>query len=164
MNRVSAEQWEAIRAERERGVSFGQLSAKHGVSKAAIVKRAGIEGWSDGTDYIDAVRRRATERAIGVTPVTDRREKAAAIDAAADEAAEVIRRHRADWAEHRRLFPLDAIKADFDLGKSAKISAELTAIRQAGERKSYGLDKDPNETTVTIDRGAVQVYLPHNGR
>jgi hypothetical protein len=67
-------------------------------------------------------------------------QKAGAIEAAEDIRADVIERHRADWAEHRTHFKTGDIAAEFELGKSAKISAEMLAIRQKGERAAYGLD------------------------
>lgn len=62
------------------------------------------------------------------------------MDAAADEAAQVIRRHREEWEAHTAEFPLSAIARDFELGKSAKIAAEVLTIRQAGQRRAWGLD------------------------
>ena len=43
MPRLSSDQWESIRAEREAGASFGDLAQKYGVDKAAIVRRAKIK-------------------------------------------------------------------------------------------------------------------------
>jgi anti-sigma28 factor (negative regulator of flagellin synthesis) len=46
MPRLKLDQWETIRAEREVGASFGDLALKHGVDKAAIVRRAKKEKWT----------------------------------------------------------------------------------------------------------------------
>jgi len=61
--------------------------------------------------------------------------------------ADVLDRHRADWSEHRKLFTLQSIAENFDLGKSAKITAEMLKIRQDGERKAYGFDDVTNQPT-----------------
>jgi hypothetical protein len=52
------------------------------------------------------------------------------------------------------------IRADFEAAKLAKISAEMLKIRQEGERKAHGLEREqppsPGQAPV--------VYLPSNGR
>lgn len=72
---------------------------------------------------------------------------------AVDARAEVIARHRAEWQQHTRLLD-DAIReTDFEKAKIAKITAETIAIRQAGERKAWGLDaytEPSRETFPTI--------------
>lgn len=48
MARLTAEQWAMVRKERERdGTPYRSLAAKHGVSDAAIIKRAKAEGWGE---------------------------------------------------------------------------------------------------------------------
>lgn len=48
MARLTAEQWAQVRKEREEaGTPYRALAAKHGVSDAAIIKRAKAEGWSE---------------------------------------------------------------------------------------------------------------------
>ena len=86
---------------------------------------------------------------------------AASAAAAEDLRADVIERHRADWSEHRKLFTLQEIKDDFEQGKAAKISAEMLALRQKGERAAYGLDAvdgpgpmDPGRGLSDIERAA----------
>lgn len=140
MARLSADQWETIRAEREAGASFPDLSKRHGVSHQAIQKRAKTEGWGDGLDTGGAIQRKVAEKVAGVVAGCNPKKRAAAIDAAADEVAGIVRQHREEWAEHARLFPTRAIAEDFDLGKSAKISAEVLTIRQAGQRKAWNMD------------------------
>jgi len=151
MARLTADQWETIRAEREAGASFPELAARHGVSHQAIQKRAKAEGWGDGRDVGDSVRRKVAEKVAGVVAGCNPKKRADAINTAADEAAGIIRTHREEWAEHQRLFPTAAIAADFELGKSAKISAEVLTIRQAGQRKAWNMDKDDsNQAQGTI--------------
>ncbi|MBK1709813.1 MULTISPECIES: hypothetical protein [Marichromatium] len=159
MPRLTADQWESVRADREAGASFGELAARHGVSKAAIVKRAKKESWGDGTDVGEVVRRKVTEKVTGVVTVGDPQKKAAALDAAADRAAAVVRRQQDDWDAHRERF--GSVPVDFDAGKLAKISAEMLAIRQKGERAAWGLE----ESEKPKDRASpVVFYLPDNDR
>lgn len=151
MARLTADQWETIRAEREAGASFPELAARHGVSHQAIQKRAKAEGWGDGRDVGDSVRRKVAEKVAGVVAGCNPKKRADAINTAADEAAGIIRTHREEWAEHARLFPTSSIAEDFNLGKSAKISAEVLTIRQAGQRKAWNMDKDDsNQAQGTI--------------
>ena len=62
----------------------------------------------------------------------------------------MVETHQGEWERHRTLFAIDAIKADFDLGKSAKISAERLMIRHKGERAAYGLDEGKSEAEIVI--------------
>lgn len=160
MARLTADQWETIRAEREAGASFRDLAAKHGVSDAAICKRAKAEGWGDGQDVGETVRRKAIEKVSGVVNDANPKKKAEAIDAAADETAAVVRRHRQEWLQVVKLRQealqdraADAKEA-FDRAKLAKITAEMTAIQQAGERKAWGLD-DGAPQAVPVSRPLV---------
>jgi hypothetical protein len=54
--------------------------------------------------------------------------------------SKVLQIHRSEWRKHSGLYPLDCIKADFDEGRKAKISAEMLLIRQRGERAAWGLE------------------------
>jgi len=145
--RLTIEQWADVRAEREAsGRSFRDLAAKHGVSDVAIVKRAQKEGWGDGSDVGRAIRRKVSEKLAGIS-TADPKKKEAALDGEAEKGAAVIIAHREDWDEHRRLYPIAAIKEDFEMGKKAKISAEVIMLRQKGERQAHNLDE-----TSTGDR------------
>jgi hypothetical protein len=153
------DQWQAVRAEREAsGASFRELAAKHGVSDAAIVKRAKAEGWSDGQDIQDAIRRKVSEKVSGLVSAADPKKRAEAISNEASKVAEVVHRHRKEW-EQVVMLRQEALKVRvedqkdaFDRSKLAKITAEMTAIQQAGERKAWGLDKADGEHTITIER------------
>ena len=146
MPRLTADQWETIRAEREAGESFPVLASRHGVSHQAIQKRAKAEGWGDGQDVGEVVRRKVAERVAGVVAGANPQKVAAAIDAAADETAAIVKRHRQEWVQVAglRQEALAARAANqveaFGRAKLAKITAEMTAIQQAGERKAWGLD------------------------
>jgi len=158
MPRLTADQWETIRAEREAGASFGELAARHGVSKPAIVKRSQLEQWGNGQDVGEVVRRKVTEKVTGIVTGANPQKVAAAIDAAADETAAIVRRHRQEWVQVAglRQEALAARAGDqsdaFNRAKLAKITAEMTAIQQAGERKAWGLDTAQAQPTITIER------------
>ena len=162
MPRLSRETWSDVRAEREAGASFGELAAKYGVDKAAIVRRAKAEGWTDGTDVADIIRRKVTEKLTGTSPTAPEK-KAAAIDAAAERAAEVIRRHQEETnAARERLYSgLRAHKAAvtkdekvlaFEDLKAAKIAAEALAIIQRLERINFGLEESNAKPEIVIER------------
>ena len=157
MPRLTADQWETIRAEREAGCSFPELAAKHGVSHQAIQKRAKKEGWASGEDVQETIRRKVAEKVARIIATDNPQKKAAAIAAAADKAAMVITRHRDDWETHHQTFGVEKIAKDFDLGKSAKISAEMLAIRQKAERIAWGLDETENKPDITIQWAGLAV-------
>lgn len=138
MPRLTADQWQSIRAEREAGATFDSLAAKNGVSKTAIVKKSNGEGWGDGSDLAEVIRRKVTEKVTGIVTSANPKKKAEAIDDAAEKAAAVIEQHRNEWKDHRVRF--GSTTADFEDGKLAKINAEMLKIRQSGERLAYGLD------------------------
>jgi hypothetical protein len=162
MPRLSREIWADVRAEREAGASFGELSAKYGVDKAAIVRRAKAEGWGDGKDVAEIIRRKVTEKITGASPTAPEK-KAAAIDAAAERAAEVVRRHQEETnAARERLYAgLKAHKAAvtkddkllaFEDLKAAKISAEALSIIQRLERINWGLEEANAKPEIVIER------------
>ena len=148
MARLTADQWETVRAEREAGASFPELAARHGVSHQAISKRAKKEGWGDGTDLEGTIQRKVAEKVAGVVAGSNPKKRNEAADAEAERRAEVLRRHRDEWQDHVSLFTTRSIKADFEVGKSAKISAEMLKIRQEGERKAWGLDESQPQAVV----------------
>jgi hypothetical protein len=161
MPRPTQDTWIEIRAERETGASFGELATKYGISKTAIVKRANKEGWGDGGDVADEIRRRVNEKLAGTVVPEEKRE--AAIDAAAERAAEIVRRHQEETnAARERLYAgLKAHKAAttkeekalaFEDLKAAKIAAEALAIIQRLERINWGLDDTKPKMEIVIER------------
>ena len=148
MPRLTADQWESIRAEREAGASFRELAEKYGVSHQAVQKRANNEGWSDGQDVGEAIRRKVAEKVAGVVAAANPKKKAEAIDAAADRAAAVVEMHRIEWSDHRDRF--GSVPDEFEDGKLAKISAEMLTIRQKGERIAHGLEEAQAKADVTV--------------
>ncbi|MCI1193534.1 hypothetical protein MOJ79_17015 [Calidifontimicrobium sp. SYSU G02091] len=150
MPRLTADQWAQIRAEREAGASFPELAARFGVSHQAIQKRAKTEGWGDGVDVAQTIRRKVAEKIAGVVAACNPKKKAEAIDAAADRAAAVVSRHQQDWEAHRARF--GAVPEHFEDGKLAKITAEMLRIRHDGERRAWGLDDAAQAPTIEIVR------------
>lgn len=150
MPRLTADQWEQIRAEREAGASFDTLAQRYGVSKTAIIKRAKAERWSDGRDVGEIIRRKVTEKVTGAVTTGNPKKRAEAIDAAAERAAELVRRHQAEWEDHRARF--GSVPDSFEDGKLAKISAEMLRIRQEGERRAWGLDEVSGQPAIVIER------------
>ena len=129
--------WETIRAEYETGSTMGALSRLHGVSKAAISKRARLEGWLQ--DLSGAVNRLTTAKVNGIVDAVNPAKKAAALNRAAEQKAAVIRRHKEEWDRHKVIMDEALANNDFNAAKLAKITAETINIRQAGERKAWGI-------------------------
>ena len=142
--------WEAIRAEYEAGASQSALSLKYGVSRKAIQKRIAKESWTQG-NVSAQINRLVEEKVAGVVAGCDPEKKAAALSAAADARAAVIRRHQRQWDEHQRLIDESLVNRDFEMAKLAKITAETIRIRQEGERKAWGMDKTENQIDAKLE-------------
>lgn len=138
MPRLTADQWAEARALREAGASFEEVAKAVGVTKAAVLKTSKRDGWSDGSDVGEIIRRKVTEKVSGVVSDGNHKKKAEAIDAAADNVAGVVRQHQQEWEDHRSKF--GSVPDDFEAGKLSKISAEMLSIRQKGERAAHGLE------------------------
>ena len=149
MPRLTMDQWEEARAMREAGASLTEVAQKMGIDRAAVSRRAKREGWGDGTDAGDAIRRQVTAKTHGIV-TCDPAKKAAAISAAADKVVKIVARHRDDWETHHTTFDVPGIAKDFNLGKSAKISAEMLAIRQKAERVAWGLEDSESKPEIKI--------------
>lgn len=132
--------WEAARADYEAvRLSQGEIARRYGVSRRAVQKHIASEGWQQ--DVSPQLDRLVAAKVAGVGSGGDPVKRAEALDAEATRRADVIERHKQEWVGHKALLT-DAIeKKDFETAKLAKITAEATAIRQAGERKAWGLDK-----------------------
>lgn len=152
--RPTQEVWEQARRQWETDPTetFESVAKVVGVSRVAVSKKANnpADPWARPQSMkaiVDRAQRRADAREVAAK-VSDAAAKVAAetrkesvTEDAIDLRSDVLGRHRTDWSEHRELFPTAAIKADFELGKSAKISAEMLTLRQKGERAAYGLDE-----------------------
>jgi hypothetical protein len=89
-----------------------------------------------------------------------------ATDFAVDVRAQVLDRHRKEWAAPRKI-AYDAIaKGDFERAKLAKISAETLTLIQMGECRAYGIkpeDKGDSRTVVVVDRESDPVPVSDSG-
>ena len=168
MPRLTADQWETIRAEREAGESFDKLAQAHGVTKAAIIKQAKKHNWSDGTDVGAAVRRKVTEMVTGVVTGGNPEKKAQAIEKAAAKVVAVVASHQKEWHDHRERFGVPKtsaeveVKESFEDAKLAKITAEMLMIRQKGERAAHGLED--GETGQSREQDRKPLVLQISGR
>lgn len=145
MPRLTKDQWSAARElwESDSTQTDESIAEKFGVSKSAVVKTRtqGSDCWKRAGS-LQTVQQRAQFAADVKSnhPSYQGHHKSATIDAAVEVRATLLSKHRDDWNEHRNLFTLGGIAKNFELGKSAKITAEMLKIRQEGERKAYGLD------------------------
>jgi hypothetical protein len=159
--RLSREEWAAARLlwEKDPQQFDSTIAEKFGVSKQAVTQRRNAENWQRiGTMH------NVSERAHLLADATCRelasdKKKAQAIDEAVEIRARVIEKHRSDWKEHRNQFDIADIARDFELGKSAKITAEMIKIRQEGERKAYGLDEQSNGQNDDVQPVAITVQV-----
>lgn len=149
MPRRTTVKWDEARALREAGMSLTEVAARVGVHRSAVSRKAKAEGWGDGADLAEALRRKVTEKTHGIG-TGDPVKKAAAMDAAAEKGASIVARHREDWENHHATYSVQGIAQDFDLGKSAKICAEMLAIRQRAERIAWGLEEAEGKPDITI--------------
>lgn len=162
MPRLNKDQWAKARElwESDPTANFETIAGLFGVSRVAVSKRAAGEGWEKVQPLAsinEAAQLRADAKVSGETDkVSGETRKRATVEAAIDVRADVLERHRADWASHRKHFSLDAIAEEFENGKKAKISAEMLLLRQKGERAAYGLDDLSDKPSAPpVDPGAV---------
>lgn len=162
MPKLTKEQWQECREQREAGETFANLAMQYDINKSAIVRRAQRENWGDGRDLEGMIRQRAAQKVMGAgTRPLDLHNHAALIDAEAERRAEIERRHRAEWAELEpyRLAAMKWMKIAHDLGENkeartawviAKIASEVAknhvaalAAKQYGECKAHRLFDAP---------------------
>ena len=148
--------WDRIREDADRGLSPSRLAEIHKpVSRTAIIRRAKLEDWKNTRARIDA---RAHSKADGIALGQTGAETEAAIDAASDERAILILKHRQQWAMierfraesiRRALMSLETEKsdevmllrrdADWLLGYyNRQVTSTLEG--QEGQRRAYGFD------------------------
>lgn len=130
--------WGKIRAEYEAGSTQSELSRRYNVSRKAIQNHIKSEQWMQ--DVARQINRLTVAKSVGVEPTSTPEETAEAMSAAADERVAVIRRHRAEWEEHKAIIAEALATNDFEKAKLAKITAETIRLRQDGERKAWGID------------------------
>lgn len=147
MPRLTLDQWQSIRAEREAGAGYHALAKKYFVDVAAIYRRAKRENWGDAAEARAVIRRLVNSRVNSVNTTPDPAAKAAAIEATADEAAAVVLRHRREWEEHRARFGI--VPANAEQARVAKLAAEALRLRQEAERRAWNLDvQQPAEVVI----------------
>lgn len=177
MPRLTADQWETIRAEYEAGKSLNAVAVQHGVSRAAVQKRAKSEGWTQ--DVSTAIHRKVAEKVAGVVAGSHPKKKAEAIDAEAARRAAVIDEHREELEsarvmarrakddhetvedrvpcdiedpEERQRVLMGLKRVAFEDLKAAKIHVETLKLIQEGERKAWGLDMPVNVSALTDEQ------------
>lgn len=80
-----------------------------------------------------------------------------------DVRAQVIDRHRKEWAAPRKIAYEAIQRSDFERAKLAKISAETLTLIQAGECRAYGIkpdDKGNERTVVVVERDGDTATTP----
>lgn len=163
MPRLTADTWETVRAERESGASFPDLAARYGVSHQAIQKHAKADGWEDGADVADAIRRKVAEKVAGVVATANPKKRAEAISAAADRSAEVVKRHQeetnavrerlyAGMRAHKAAVTKEDKQLAFEDLKAAKISSECLLNIHRAERQAWSLDENRSRPEIIIER------------
>jgi len=128
---LTRQQWQQARVEWESNpdLTITELAKRYGVGRNTVYERIKREGWRKAN--IDDCKKE------GPLPQS--------LKAYADNVDAILQLHRQEWAQHRELYGLEAIAANFELGKAAKISAEMLAIRQKAERAAWGLDEREGE-------------------
>lgn len=149
--------WETIRAEYEAGATMGELSRKHGVSKPTISVRARKEGWT--RDVSGAIDRLATAKANGVTNTVSPQKKAAAVDAAAERKAAVIREQREAWDGFKAEVKTALAENNFERLKCLKIASESLRNAQECERKAWGITDLPADAPPQVASQPVTVNI-----
>jgi len=118
--------------------------------RSAVHRRAHDEKWTrqaSAADIAAAAQQRADAlvNAEAAKKAEDAEYAAQAFERVANERAEVIARHRREWADVRGLVDEAlAVRADdpveaFNRAKLAKITVEAVALRQAAECRAWGV-------------------------
>jgi len=177
MSRLTQDQWKAIRTcweydpdEPTYNQAAGRASEKfkfHAPGKTTIESRAKKEGWErrGSLNGINAAAQRKADAMTdsagnrtasdGKSDASDPKLAHSSREDAENKRAEVTARHRTEWANVAvlRQEALNIRNSNPDGAmvkiKLAKLTAETTAIQQAGERKAWGLD-------ILVDPGALK--------
>lgn len=158
MARPTKQDWLEARQRWEADVpmTMGQVAESMGVSVAAVSKTAKAHGWVK-SGSLPSINRAAQVKADAaevdgqVNASTAKKPLAASVEASTELRAKLIQAHRAEWRRHASLYSLEGIKADFNEGKSAKITAEMLSIRQKGERVAWGMDTEVSDNGIVIN-------------
>lgn len=152
MPRLTKDQWSAARIkwESDPAMTDHGLAEILGVSKQAVEQQRKKNKWQKA-GALQNVNERAQFAADNLAKLGLDKQKADSVNAAVEIRAKLLEQHREDWKEHREQFTLPDIAANFELGKSAKITAEMLKIRQEGERKAYGLDEQQTQESKSAE-------------
>lgn len=167
MPKLSTETWLEIRTEREAGASLPFLSAKYNISAPAINQREKREGWCVELELDDQIRRRTSEKFMGLDQYASAPTRVETVDRIAEKNAAILRNHQEepDSARERVLAGIAAHKQAITDGmdlqeiklrkqiafedlKAAKIAAEALSIIQGMERKAFSLDVETKQEVV----------------
>lgn len=120
-------------------VSVRRVALRDGWKKAgsmkSIVQRAHIQA-----DAKSAKRNDGHTKGNGMGNALPSNSSVTHAEAAVDIRSDVIDKHRAEWSEHREIFPLSSLVGNIEKGREGKIAAEMLKLRQDGDRKAWGLD------------------------
>ncbi|MEC4022179.1 hypothetical protein VSO52_05180 [Pseudomonas fulva] len=152
--------WEAIeRAFRAGSLSVRAIADVHGISHAAISKRAKKEGWQrDLSDKVRSAVKAKVTKAVTTTgyqssAVTDEQ----IIDEASDKGAAIVLGHQRGWSRWSAIAEklsaaLESIEVneenigDFSRALNAGVDAQTKVVK--GERQAYNLDAEEGDKTV----------------
>lgn len=161
IRRLTSTEWlEARQAwEADPTLTFEALATRYGISRPAVSKMAGKQGWVK-SGSLNSINRAAQLRADSVevtsevSSVTAKKPLPESVDQSTELRSRLIQSHRNEWRRHASLYSLEVMKdSDFELSKKAKISSEMLAIRQKAERTAWGMDDDKTtDKTILIER------------
>lgn len=150
------------------GMTLKVLSVETGIPKGQLEYRAKAEGWKKNYQATqlgpmsdraqDAADRYGAKVADAGPEITPEQKTEAVLETVAevavDQRAQVIDRHRREWAAPRKLSYEAVQSRDFEKAKLAKITAETLQIIQANERKAWGIEQGDGDSNVfVIERG-----------
>lgn len=178
--RIPEERFQAARVLYETlpGMTFDKLAEHTGVSARSLEDRSRADGtWSkmpllppkNMSDAAQAVADHYTKKVTEFgDEITEEQKKVALVDTAVEVAvdlrAQLLDRHRREWDVlqyhlNKNLDPRNTMadKEKFERAKFIKITAETIQIKQAGQRKAWGIeqagdDQTQNGVTVVIER------------
>ena len=167
---VPDERWAAARAlyEGTAGMTLKRVSEETGIPKATVEVRAKTEKWRKNyppanLGPISPLAQEAADKYQAkiddAGPEVTAEQKSEAVletvaEVAVDQRAQVLDRHRREWAAPRKLSYEAVQNRDFERAKLAKITAETLKLIQDGERKAWGLEgADPDQPVFVIERG-----------
>lgn len=149
------------------GMTMKQLSVETGITKGSLERQSKLDGWKK--NYVSTSHGQMTERAQAAAdaygakvseggPDLSEDQRGIAVEetiaeVAIDQRAQLIDRHRREWAAPRKLAYEAMQSRDFEKAKLAKISSETLQIIQANERKAWGvLAGDEDKPILIIER------------